>query len=119
VYTRFGLVVSTLLAVVFAIFFRSAVDIWHAFGSIGTPALLVPVFFGFVGRRRLPPNMALLSVVASGGLSLVWYLSKYVTAGGTYWFGIEPVFPGLLVSIVIFLLTARRLDDRSVLQNVM
>jgi solute:Na+ symporter, SSS family len=108
VYTRFGLVISVMLAVVLAIFFRSAVDIWHAFGSIGTPALLVPVFFGFVGRRRLPAGVALLSIVLCGGLSLVWYLSQYVTADGTYWWGIEPIFPGLMVSLVLFALTARR-----------
>ncbi len=108
VYTRFGLVISVMLAVVLAIFFRSAVDIWHAFGSIGTPALLVPVFFGFVGRRRLPAGVALLSIVLCGGLSLMWYLSQYVTADGTYWWGIEPIFPGLMVSLVLFALTARR-----------
>jgi len=108
VYTRFGLVVSVMLAVVLAIFFRSAVDIWHALGSIGTPALLVPVFFGFVGRRRLPAGVALLSIVLCGGLSLVWYLSQYVTADGAYWWGIEPIFPGLMVSLVLFAVTARR-----------
>lgn len=117
VYTRFGLIISVLLAVVFAIFFRSAVDIWHAFGSIGTPALLVPVFFAFVGRRRLPPNMALMSILLCGGMSLLWYLSKYVTADGAYWWGLEPIFPGLGLSLVIFAVTARRLDERSVLQK--
>ncbi|UCD64760.1 MAG: sodium:solute symporter family protein [Candidatus Zixiibacteriota bacterium] len=106
-YTRLGLVVTVVLAVVMVLFFKSVVDIWHVFGSIGTPALLVPVFFSFVGRRRLPPAWALTSIVAAGGLSLVWYCSQYFTADGRYWYGVEPIFPGLLVSAGMFLLFSR------------
>ncbi len=101
-YTRIGLIVSTMIAVVFALFFRSAVDIWHAFGSIGTPALLVPVFFAFVGKRRLTPHAAFGSIVISALLSLLWYVSKYWSVDGSYWLGIEPIFPGLLFSLAIY-----------------
>jgi Na+/pantothenate symporter len=88
--------------VVFALFFRSAVDIWHAFGSVGTPALLVPVFFAFVGKRRLSPTAAFGSIVVSFTLSSLWYVSKYFSASGSYWLGIEPIFPGLLFSLAIY-----------------
>lgn len=102
--TRIGLILSTLLAVVFAIFFRSAVDIWHAFGSIGTPALLLPVFFAFVGKRRLSGRAATTSIISSGSISLIWYFSNHWTASGEYWFGVEPIFPGLVMSITIFMM---------------
>ncbi|MFQ6009282.1 MAG: sodium:solute symporter, partial [Candidatus Zixiibacteriota bacterium] len=107
-YTRFGLIVSTLLAVVLALFFRSVVDIWHAFGSIGTPALLIPVFSSFVGRRRLPARDAFLSIIVSGGVSLVWFLSQYMTDKGRFWLGIEPIFPGLACSLVLFVLLSKQ-----------
>jgi SSS family solute:Na+ symporter len=107
-FTRYGLIISTFLAVVLALFFRSVVDIWHAFGSIGTPALLVPVFFSFVGRRRLPAQYALVSIVLSGGISLVWFVSQYLTDNGEFWFCIEPIFPGLACSILLFILFSRR-----------
>ncbi len=106
-YTRIGLVVTTVLAVAMVLFFRSVVDIWHVFGSIGTPALLVPVFTSFVGRRRLPSRWALVSIVAAGGLSLIWYLPQYYTSNETYWYDVEPVFPGLALSIVIFAVFSR------------
>lgn len=115
-YTRVGLIISALLAVVIALFFRSVVDIWHAFGSIGTPALLVPVFFSFVGKRRLPPGWALVSVLLSGGLSAVWLVAKYFRGDESYWLGVQPIFPGLLVSIVIFVAFARP-GERSGLPN--
>ncbi|UCE25507.1 MAG: hypothetical protein JSU74_05525, partial [Candidatus Zixiibacteriota bacterium] len=79
----------------------------HVFGSIGTPALLVPVFTSFVGRRRLPSRWALVSIIAAGGLSLIWYLSQYHTPNKTYWYEVEPVFPGLALSIIIFTVFSR------------
>jgi len=107
-YTRIGLVVSTLLAIILALFFRSVVDIWYVFGSIGTPALLVPVFFSFVGRHRLPARQALVSIVLSGGLSLVWFVSQYMTDSGQFWLGVQPIFPGLVCSLLLFAIYAKR-----------
>ncbi len=98
-YSRFGLIVAVALAVGLAIFFRSVVDIWYVFGSIGTPALLIPVFTSFVGSRRMPPTAAFWSIVVSGMVALVWYLSK---ADDSYWLGLQPIFPGLAVSLTFF-----------------
>jgi SSS family solute:Na+ symporter len=108
VFTRWGLVLAVGLAVGFALFFRSAIDIWYAFGSIGTPALLVPVFFSFVGKRRLSPSAALTSIMVSGAVSLIWYLSRFWTADHASWFGLEPIFPGLVISIFWYLAAARK-----------
>jgi SSS family solute:Na+ symporter len=107
-YTRFGLVLSTLLAVILAVFFRSAVDIWHAFGSIGTPALLVPVFFSFVGRRRMTGRGACTTITAAGMVSLVWYQSKFLPGQESYWLAVEPIFPGMSMSLILFFYFSRR-----------
>ncbi len=107
-YTRYGLFVSIGIAVILALFFRSVVDIWHVFGSVGTPALLLPVFFSFVGSRRLSARAALASIITSGAVALVWYTSRYLTADAAYWLGIEPIFPGLAVSLAIFVFFSRR-----------
>ncbi|MCK4573850.1 MAG: hypothetical protein KAU36_05740, partial [candidate division Zixibacteria bacterium] len=106
--TRIGLLVTTVLAVVLALFFESVVDIWHMFGSVGTPALLIPVFTSFVGTRRLPPRYAFGSILSAGAVARVWYLSQYFTADGAYWLNLEPIFPGLAVSVATFLLFSRR-----------
>ncbi len=87
-YTRIGLVVTMLLAIVPLFFIKSVIDIWHIFGSVGTPALLIPVFFSFVGTKRLPAKYAFLSIVSSGSFSLVWYCSKFYTNTGGYWFSV-------------------------------
>ncbi len=108
-YIHLGLIISTLLAVVFALFFRSAVDIWHAFGSIGTPALLVPLFFAFVGKRRIPPAQAFISIVLCSGVSFIWYISKYFSESDQYFYNIEPIFPGLILSLIIFFMFSKKI----------
>lgn len=112
-WTRWGLVVSTAIAVVLALFFESVVDIWHHFGSVGTPALLVPLFTSYVGNRRMPPRWTVISILLSGIVSLVWLISGYYSVSGDYWLGLEPIFPGLAISIVIYLFTGRDNSDRS------
>lgn len=108
VYTRVGLVLTAVVTVIPLLFIESVVDLWHLLGSIGTPALLVPVFFSFVGKRRMPGKIAFVSIISSALLSLIWYYSKIETADDTFWFGIEPIFPGLLLSILLYLIFARK-----------
>ena len=109
-YTRIGLFLSAAIALVAALYFDSVVEIWHHFGSVGTPALLVPLFFAFNGRRRMRPAVALWSVVLSGGVSLVWLLSMYFRTDSTYWLGLEPIFPGLLISIAFYFFGSKRVE---------
>lgn len=109
--TQLGLLVSAVMAIVWALFFRSAVDIWHAFGSIATPALLVPMVSSFVGNRRLSKNAAFGSIIFSSVSALLWYLSKYFQPDGDYWFSVQPIFPGLVVSLVIFLVLSKPLEN--------
>jgi len=110
-FTRLGLMLSALLALGAALYFESIVDIWHHFGSVGTPALLIPLFTAFNGRRRMPPKTALLSVIFSGGLSLAWLLSRYLGSSGEYWLGVQPIFPGLIVSILFFLIGSKKVEN--------
>ena len=115
--TRLGLFISAGLSIIWALFFRSAVDIWYAFGSIGTPALLIPVVTSFVGKRRMSGANAFISTVSSGGISLIWYLSKYFCEKGEFWLNIQPIFPGLVVSIVIYVISSRTVSDTDLPQS--
>lgn len=99
-YTRIGLFISAAIALILALYFESVIDIWHDFGSVATPALLVPLFFAFNGRRRMPPATALACILSSGGISLLWLLSEHWTVSGGYCLGIGPIFPGLAVSVL-------------------
>lgn len=112
-FTQLGLLIAALLSVIWSLFFRSAVDIWYAFGSISTPALLVPVFTSFVGNRRLNAQHAFLSIIICGIVSLVWYLSPNFTSDNTYWLDIKPIFPGLALSVFLFIIFSRRIPSEN------
>ena len=90
------------MAVGLALFMRSVVDIWHLFGSIGTPALMVPVLVSFIGKPIVSGRVALTSIILSGGVAVLWYVSTNFTASGAYWLELEPVFPGLVTSLSVY-----------------
>jgi Na+/pantothenate symporter len=95
---RWGLLATAVLAVVLALWAGSVVRLWHDLGSIGTPVLLLPLALGH-GRaaprgRWVPAAMAL-----SGGTALAWLL----LGRGRPFLGVESIFPGLAVSLLVLL----------------
>lgn len=102
-YTLVGLTISGIATVIIAMSSQSVVNIWHDFGSIGTPALLLPLLLSYWGRRQYTPRGAVVSIVLSSVtviLALAW---PRVTGSGRYLLDIEPIFIGLAVSAVVFL----------------
>lgn len=112
-YTRVGLILSAVFALIMALYFKSVIDIWHDFGSVGTPALLVPLFFAFIGKRRMPPKVTLSSMIISGGLSLAWLILGYQLADGSYWLGVPPIVPGLVASILFHLFGSKKVGNQN------
>jgi solute:Na+ symporter, SSS family len=96
-YSQIGFLVTAALAVALALFFRSAVDLWHDVGSVGVPALLVPLGSSYHPRLRMRPGAAVWCIAASGAVSLGWLLSR--TPAGAYPLGIEPIYVGLGASV--------------------
>lgn len=107
-YTKGALILGAAITVVISALFESVVSVWYAFGSIGTPIMLVPLVSTFLGGRRMPAIAVIVSMIISGAATGLWMYSSKLTADGTYWLGLEPIFIGLAISLLIFLFTARR-----------
>ncbi|MBI2838894.1 MAG: sodium:solute symporter family protein [Acidobacteria bacterium] len=103
--TRIGLLVSAALSAWLAIRSQSIVRLWHDLGSLASAALLVPIVAGYWSAKPVSGRAVFASIVCSSVTTLVWLLSKEVT--GHFLWGIEPVFPGLLVSAALYLLASR------------
>jgi SSS family solute:Na+ symporter len=101
-YTALGLCVSSFGAIIIALLSESVVDIWHDFGSVGTPALLLPLFTSYWGKYQFSSKGALLSIILSSSITALALLYPKISGSDTYLFGIEPIFIGLLISIIIF-----------------
>jgi len=106
-YVQLGFLITAAVAVMLALYFRSAVDLWHDVGSVGVPALLVPLSASYSARRRMRPRAALLGMLASGATALGWLLAAHLPAsGGRYPLGLEPIYAGLAVSLAVYLVDA-------------
>ncbi len=100
---RLALLGTALVSIVLALLAGSVIALWKALGSVGTPVLLLPLALAHspwrVSGRRVVTSMAL-----SGTISLAWLL---LGKGGP-WLGVEAIFPGLVVSMVVCLAGKRR-----------
>jgi SSS family solute:Na+ symporter len=96
---RVGLVLATAIAVVFALSSSSVVNLWYGFGSVATAVLLTPILGVFFPKLRPHASFVAPGMLISGGVALAWVLSGLRAQGS--WLGIEPVYPGLVVSVFI------------------
>lgn len=80
----------------------SVVAIWHDVGSIVTASLLLPLISSHAPRRfRYSARGAVASLLAAASMASGWILLR--GPEGSYPLGLEPVFPALGVSTLIWL----------------
>jgi SSS family solute:Na+ symporter len=97
------MVVSFALSVWLALVMPSVIQMWYTIGTVVIPGLLVPLMATYFERTAIRPRYAFASMLFGWGASLLWLLAG--THGGLaaeYPFGIEPMYPGLLVSLAFW-----------------
>lgn len=100
-----GMVVSGVLAVVLAMVIPSVIKLWYAIGTTLVPGLLVPLVTSYFDVLRADAKTAYRSMLAGWLTSLLWLLAGWQQQYGSaesYPLGIEPMFPGLLVSVLVW-----------------
>ena len=109
---RWGMALALVLGVLLAWGLPSVVGLWFTIGTLLVPGLLVPVLLTFSDRWQLGDRQALL--VGGGGLAMsaLWYFVPRLFAGAAappaYLWGLEPMLPGLMVSVLLAALWVRR-----------
>lgn len=101
-YTAVGLAISSVATILIALLSESVVNIWHDFGSIGTPALLLPLVTSYWGRYTYSAGGAAASIILSGTLTALALLYPVLSGSAEYFLGVEPIFIGLAVSVAVF-----------------
>ncbi len=100
---QIGLVVSFALSVLLALGMPSVIEIWYTVGTIIIPGLLVPLMASYFDVLKIAPTFAFLSMLLGWLTSLFWLISRYALFhSDAYPLGIEPMYPGLLISIVVW-----------------
>jgi len=101
--TRVGLGVTALFSICLALYFEYAVDIWYLVGSFVVPTLLIPLIAGLYQIKiRNPLALLLLPPL----IAICWYIYgiTHPTIEGypNYIWGLDPMYPGVAVSLVLF-----------------
>ena len=106
-FTKIGIIITAGFAVIIALFFDSIIAMWYTIGTIGISALIVPILFGFFYKGKKSSIASLLSMLAGSIVALFWFINGYINLDEWGWpqyiGGIEPMYPGLLASFVVFI----------------
>ncbi|MBP1656951.1 MAG: solute:Na+ symporter, family [Bacteroidetes bacterium] len=100
-----GLLVSALLAVVLALLIPSVIKLWYTIGTVIVPGLLIPLVSTYFPSLRVGARTGFSVMLAGWLTSTVWLLAGWTRELGVseyYPFGIEPMYPGLAVSVLLW-----------------
>ncbi|MFQ5799415.1 MAG: hypothetical protein ACE5H0_12105, partial [Bacteroidota bacterium] len=105
-YTKLGLILTGTLAIVLALSIPSVVRLWYTIGTAIIPGLIVPVVASYFPRLAMKPNAAFWAMLLGWLTSTGWLIAGFIDrVGGSpvYPLAIEPMYPGLIISIVVWL----------------
>ena len=104
-YTQIGLLITALLSIVLALLIPSVIKLWYTIGTIVIPGLLIPLVTSYFERWKVSARYAFATMLLGWLVSLSWLLMGWTTELGSseyYPLGIEPMYPGLLISIAVW-----------------
>lgn len=109
--TFLGLALTTVIALGLALLVPSVVKLWYSIGTAFIPGLLLPLLSAYwpalrIRRRAAAVLMVLASVTSLGWL--IWGQLHLVDGWPVYPFSLEPMYPGLIVSAVGFVLAREK-----------
>jgi SSS family solute:Na+ symporter len=91
--TRVGLLITGVLSIAVALRYRSVIDVWKDFGTVVTPALLVPTLTALFPRWRMRPGMAFAALVGAATIGAGWLALSKVR--GAPFLGVEAIYVAL------------------------
>ena len=106
--TRLGLGITAIFSICLALYFEYAVDIWYLAGSFVVPTLLIPLVAGLYLCKIYKPVILLLVPPA---IAICWHLRGIahpsIDGFPTYIWGLDPMYPGVVVSGILFAILNR------------
>ncbi|TAL70778.1 MAG: sodium:solute symporter family protein [Bacteroidetes bacterium] len=112
---RIGLIITAILSVALAIILPSALQLLYKTSSIAIPGLLIPLTISFFKRYHLSRNGAIIIMLVSSGISLIWTIGRVFTGkitilGKLFW-EIEPMLAGISISLVLSVLLISKIKS--------
>jgi solute:Na+ symporter, SSS family len=105
-YTKFGILVTSILSILIAILIPSVVQIWYTIGSLTIPSLLIGIISSYSKKLTINKNFILSAMIVSFLFSFTSFIFGNINKINDipdYFFGIEPMYPGLFSGLLIYL----------------
>lgn len=109
--TALGLILTTVIALLLALWVPSVVKLWYSIGTTFIPGLLLPLLSAYWPAFKVRRGAAWIIMVLASLTSLVWLIwgqTHLVDGWPKYPLSLEPMYPGLLVSLVGFAVAIKK-----------
>ena len=106
-YIKIGLMLTGVISITLAILLPSVIKLWYVIGSLCIPPMLLPLFTGYYNKYRLNKQHTLWVMILSFTVSLFSFILgqfHLIKNFPTYPFNVEPFFPGMILSLVLYIL---------------
>jgi len=98
-FTKIGLIIMSIIAIILAYSFPSVVKLWYLIGSIIVPGLLIPFLLTFT-NLRLKNWQGIILLISPVLISSIWFiLSNFSIQSKPL--DLEPFYPGLFSSMLL------------------
>jgi SSS family solute:Na+ symporter len=118
-YTKWGLFATAIPSIVLAILIPSVIRLWYTVGTVIIPGLLIPLLTSYFDRWKVSAHYAFLTMLCGWATSLAWLIIGWTKELGSslhYPLNIEPMYPGLVVSLLVWGIGKTR-SDSAVLES--
>lgn len=110
-YTRIGIIISSVIAVVLSYYIQSVISLWYLIGSIFIPGIILLIFGAYFERYKVSNNFALAELLIGGIVSSLWMILRENVSMKLIE-EIEPMLAGLFATAVIHLIGVIKFKKR-------
>ncbi len=104
--SRISITLAAVLGILLIIAYPSVISLWYVIGSAMIPGILIPVLGIYLPIFRLKKKYVVPTIVFCTLISVLWLLLGSFHETESYseaFLGIEPFYPGLALSIILWL----------------
>jgi len=99
---RWGIVVAAVGSIALAYAIPSVIRLWYAIGTAIIPGLLLPLVTSYYEKWKAPATWTLAAMAGGWLVSTGWLLAGWRGGEILPLWGIEPMYPGLAASVVLW-----------------
>jgi SSS family solute:Na+ symporter len=106
-YTKYGIIISSILSIILAYSVKSVINIWYLVGSVFIPGLIILIISSYYDKFRISNRLATLEIITASLVSFLWIIIRKMW-DSEITLNIEPMIVGLLSAIIIHIYGLRK-----------